>query len=96
MPVIQTAGTIKEKLIVKILESHSPLKRFRSELSKKSIDRLIDILFEQSVLAEKKFWRDDIIQEIKKLDPKRKGLEISNDKRLILLLMEMARKVNGK
>ena len=96
MPVTQTAASIKEKLIVKILESHSPLKLSQSELNKKSIDRLINILFEQSVLAEKKFWRDDIIQEIKKLDPKRKGLETSNDKRLIFLLTDTARKINEK
>lgn len=54
MPVTETTASIKEKIIAKILESHSPLKRSRAELKRKGVDRLIDILFEQSVLAEKK------------------------------------------
>ena len=60
---------LRTLLIKKILETNSPIKPSESNLLKESDERLVSLLFENAVLAEREFWREDVINHITRFKP---------------------------
>lgn len=58
---------LRTLIIKKILESNSPVKPTESKLLKESDERLVSLLFENAVIAEREYWREDIIKKLKVL-----------------------------
>ena len=61
---------LRELLTNKILETNSLLKPSKTSLKKMQDKDLVISLFENSIIAEKESWRNDIIKQIKLLNPK--------------------------
>lgn len=60
---------LKTLLIKTILETNSPIKPSKSKLLKESDERLVSLLFENAVMAERELWREDTIKKIASFEP---------------------------
>jgi hypothetical protein len=60
---------LRTLLIKTILETNSPIKPSQSRLLKESDERLVSLLFENAVMAEREFWREDVLKYIMNFEP---------------------------
>ncbi len=83
---------LKSLIVKKILESKSPIKPSKSKLLKESDERLVSLLFENAVMAEREFWREDIIKKITSFEPDIEIKLISSGTNLLTSLIEVVEK----
>ena len=62
-------GVLRELLINKVLNLSSSFKPSKTVLNKMSDEELVSSLYENSVEAEKQFWREDLIKRIVEFEP---------------------------
>jgi hypothetical protein len=83
---------LRSLIVKKILESKSPIKPSKSKLLKESDERLVSLLFENAVMAEREFWREDIIKKITSFEPDTEKKLISSGTNLLTSLIEVVEK----
>jgi len=70
----------RELIVDKILSTLAPKKPSKSKLKKMTDKELVDSLFIHAILAERRLIREDVYNEIKKINPK---IKLSNNNTII-------------
>jgi len=80
---------LRALMIKKILESNSPIKPSESNLVKESDEKLVSLLFENAVMAEREYWREDIIKKIESFEPGTEKKYINSGTNLLNVLIKV-------
>lgn len=85
-------NNLRIQLINKILDCNSPIKPSKSKLLKESDERLVSLLFENAVMAERELWREDIIKKIASFESGTEKKYLSSGTNLLTTLIKVVEK----